>query len=142
MVHYPPGPVRPGLAQAGLLPDRVIYIEAGDEKSVLVCFEEGLRHGGLGAVVAEVARGRGGRFRPADGIHHPLADHRPPRNPIAGAWRWDAPAGSSIRGRAGESADFEVAACDPKGRLALPSRLVHTDRLRRTLGGAAPPDRL
>src|SRR5208337_1847478 len=27
-----------------------------DEKSVLVCFEEGLRHGGLGAVIAEVAR--------------------------------------------------------------------------------------
>src|SRR3984893_13072556 len=46
----------PALAQAGLMPDRVIYVEAGDEKSVLVCFEEGLRHGGLGAVVAEVAR--------------------------------------------------------------------------------------
>jgi protein ImuA len=46
----------PALAQAGLLPDRVIYVEAGDETSVLVCFEEGLRHGGLGAVVAEVAR--------------------------------------------------------------------------------------
>src|ERR1700730_4685181 len=46
----------PALAQAGLVPDRVIYVEAGDEKSVLVCFEEGLRHGGLGAVVAEVAR--------------------------------------------------------------------------------------
>ena len=46
----------PALAQAGLVPDRVIYVEAGDEKSVLICFEEGLRHGGLGAVVAEVAR--------------------------------------------------------------------------------------
>src|ERR1019366_9291428 len=46
----------PALAQAGLVPDRVIYAEAGDEKSVLVCFEEDLRHGGLGAVVAEVAR--------------------------------------------------------------------------------------
>src|SRR6202040_3838834 len=46
----------PALAQAGLMPDRVIYVEAGDEKSVLICFEEGLRHGGLGAVVAEVAR--------------------------------------------------------------------------------------
>jgi protein ImuA len=45
----------PALAQAGL-PDRVIYVEAVDEKSVLICFEEGLRHGGLGAVVAEVAR--------------------------------------------------------------------------------------
>ena len=46
----------PALAQAGLVPDRVIYVEAGDETSVLICFEEGLRHGGLGAVVAEVAR--------------------------------------------------------------------------------------
>jgi hypothetical protein len=25
--------------------DRVIYVEAGDEKSALICFEEGLRHG-------------------------------------------------------------------------------------------------
>jgi protein ImuA len=46
----------PALAQAGLSADRVIYVEASDEKSVLACFEEGLRHGGLGAVVAEVAR--------------------------------------------------------------------------------------
>jgi hypothetical protein len=34
----------PAVAQAGLLPDRVIYLEAGDEPSVLACFEEGLRH--------------------------------------------------------------------------------------------------
>ena len=46
----------PALAQAGLKSDRVIYLEGGDDKSVLACFEEGLRHGGLGAVVAEVAR--------------------------------------------------------------------------------------
>jgi protein ImuA len=46
----------PALAQAGLVPDRVIYVEVGDEKAVLACFEEGLRHGGLAAVVAEVAR--------------------------------------------------------------------------------------
>src|SRR3978361_1977066 len=43
------------LNQAGLDPDRVIYVEAGDETTVLACFEEGLRHGGLGGVVAEVA---------------------------------------------------------------------------------------
>src|SRR5260370_5178849 len=50
----------PALALAGLAPDRVVYVEAGDEKSVLACFEEGLRHGGshggLGAVVAGGAR--------------------------------------------------------------------------------------
>src|ERR1700685_4256742 len=46
----------PALAQVGLAADRVIYVDACDEKSVLACFEEGIRHGGLGAVVAEVAR--------------------------------------------------------------------------------------
>src|SRR5260370_9222174 len=39
----------PAIAQAGLPPDRVVYVEAGDEPSVLACFEEGLRHGGVGA---------------------------------------------------------------------------------------------
>ena len=29
----------PAVAQAGLMPDRVIYVEAGDETSVLICFE-------------------------------------------------------------------------------------------------------
>ncbi|MEI2767535.1 MAG: hypothetical protein V9E86_03310 [Nitrosomonas sp.] len=46
----------PAIAQAGLHPDRLIHVEAGDEKALLACFEEGLRHGGLGAVVAETAR--------------------------------------------------------------------------------------
>jgi protein ImuA len=46
----------PALAQVGLLPGRVIYVEAGDEKALLSCIEEGLRHGGLGAVVGELAR--------------------------------------------------------------------------------------
>jgi hypothetical protein len=46
----------PAIAQAGLASDRVIYLEAGDDKTVLACMEEGLRHGGLGAVIGEVAR--------------------------------------------------------------------------------------
>ena len=45
----------PGLAQAGLHPDNVIFVEAGSEKNLLTCFEDGLRHGGFSAVVAEVA---------------------------------------------------------------------------------------
>ena len=45
----------PALAQAGLAADLVICVEAGDEKAVLACFEEGLRCCKLGAVVAEVA---------------------------------------------------------------------------------------
>jgi protein ImuA len=41
----------PGLAGAGLHPDRVVFAEAG--KDVLPVMEEGLRHPGLAAVVAE-----------------------------------------------------------------------------------------
>src|SRR5271154_2781830 len=37
----------PAVAQAGLHPDRVIYAEAGSDKGVLACMEEGLRYGGL-----------------------------------------------------------------------------------------------
>ena len=65
----------PALAQAGLMPDRVIYVEAGDEKSVLIFFEEGLRHGGLGAVVAEVAR----LSMTASRRRHSRTDKRPSR---------------------------------------------------------------
>src|SRR3546814_13775616 len=42
--------------QAGLPPDRVLYAEARSDKEVLAVMEEGLRHGGLAAVVGEVAR--------------------------------------------------------------------------------------
>ncbi|MFZ3326137.1 MAG: hypothetical protein WA231_09700, partial [Methylocella sp.] len=42
--------------------------------------------------------------------------------PGVGRARWQL---ELIRCRAGESADFEVEACDAKGRLALPSGLVH-----------------
>ena len=42
----------PGLAVAGLHPDRLIIAEAG--KAVLLVMEEGLRHRGLAAVVGEV----------------------------------------------------------------------------------------
>ncbi len=55
-MRYPIGSLRTGAGQVGLEPDRVIYVDACDEKSVLACFEEGVRHGGVGVVVAEVAR--------------------------------------------------------------------------------------
>jgi protein ImuA len=42
----------PGLAAAGLRPDRIIFAEAG--KAVLPVMEEGLRHPALAAVVAEL----------------------------------------------------------------------------------------
>jgi protein ImuA len=145
----------PAIAQAGLLPDRVIYVEAGDETSLLACFEEGLRHGALGAVVAEVARlsmtasrrlqlaaeGSGAigiavrrwrRQSDAADFGQPTAAVtrwrvRPrPSNPLpvpgVGRARWQL---ELIRCRAGESADFEVEACDAKGCLALASDLAH-----------------
>lgn len=46
----------PGLAGAGLHPDRVVFALSG--KDVLASMEEGLRHPGLAAVVGEIA----GRF--------------------------------------------------------------------------------
>jgi protein ImuA len=43
----------PGLAGAGLSPDRIVFAEAG--KAMLPAMEEGLRHPGLVAVVGEVS---------------------------------------------------------------------------------------
>ncbi len=46
----------PGLAGAGLAPDRVIHAQAPDEKTVLLVMEEALRHPGLSAVLGELTR--------------------------------------------------------------------------------------
>ena len=144
----------PAIAQAGLGPDRVIYVEAGDEKSVLSCFEEGVRHGGLGCVVAELAQlsmtssrrlqlaaegsgtmglalRRWRRQTEAADFGQPTAastrwrvsvlPSRPLPVPGVGRHRWLV---ELIRARAGESADFELEACDGKGRLGVPSNVV------------------
>ncbi|CAN5242857.1 ImuA family protein [soil metagenome] len=144
----------PALAQAGLAPDRVIYVEAGDDKAVLACFEEGLRHGGLGAVVAEVARlsmtasrrlqlsaessgtlgiaiRRWRRQTEAADFGQPTAavtrwrvtalPSSPLPVPGVGRARWQI---ELIRCRAGDSAEFELEACDAQGCLAVPSDLV------------------
>ncbi len=148
----------PAIAQAGLLPDRVIYVDAGDEQSVLVCFEEALRHGALGAVVAEVARlsmtasrrlqlaaEGSGVIGVAIRRWRRRTDATEFGQPTAAVTRWRVSALLStplpvpgvgrarrqlelVRCRAGESAQFEVEACDVKGRLALPSNLVHGSR--------------
>jgi protein ImuA len=46
----------PALAQAGLPPGRIIYAECGRDEEALAVVEEGLRHGGLCAVVGEIGR--------------------------------------------------------------------------------------
>lgn len=145
----------PALDQAGLPPDRVIYVEAGDEKTLLACFEEGLRHGGLGAVVGEVARlpmtasrrlqlaaetsgtlgialRRWRRQTEAVDFGQPTAAVTRWRVtplpgtplPVAGVGRprWFI---ELVRCRAGESAEFELEACDETGRLALPADLAY-----------------
>jgi protein ImuA len=162
----------PALAKVGLAPDRVIYVEAGDEKTTLACFEEGLRHGGgIGAVIAEVARlsmtasrrlqlaaegagaigiairrlpaaflrTRGGSASAPEAAGHNFAGFA---EPTAAVTRWRVSALPStplpvagvgrarwqlelVRCRGGESACFDVEACDGQGRLAVPADLVH-----------------
>jgi protein ImuA len=46
----------PALAGIGLAPDRVLYAECRNDEEVLAVMEEGLRHGGLSAVVGEAGR--------------------------------------------------------------------------------------
>ncbi len=144
----------PALQQAGLDPDRVIYVEAGDDVGVMSCAEEGLRHGGLVAVVAEVAKlpmtasrrlqlaaEAGGTLglalrrwrRPAEALDF--------GQPTAARTRWRVSALPSaplpvpgvgrarwlvelVRARAGGSADFILEACDDHGRLALPAEFA------------------
>lgn len=143
----------PSLAQAGLVPDRVIYVEASDDKTVLACMEEGLRHGGLGAVVGEVARlGMTASRRlqlAAEGTGaigialrrwRRQADAADFGQPTAAMTRWRVSVMPStalpvpgvgrhrwlvelIRARAGESADFELESCDEAGRLRIPPSL-------------------
>ena len=144
----------PAMAQAGLHPDRVIYAEVGDEKSVLACFEEGLRHGGLSGVVGEVAKlsmtvsrrlqlvaEASGTLAIAVRRWRRMADASDFGQPTASVTRWRVSALPSsplpvpgvgrprwlvelIRARAGECADFVVEACDDQGRLALPADVV------------------
>lgn len=46
----------PGLAQAGLMPDRLVYAECRNDAETLAVMEEGVRHGGLAAVLGEAGR--------------------------------------------------------------------------------------
>uniref|UniRef100_A0A6P4EFU5 Protein ImuA-like n=2 Tax=cellular organisms TaxID=131567 RepID=A0A6P4EFU5_DRORH len=138
----------PSLKQVGLSARRTIFVEAGSDVDVLACFEEGLRHGGLGAVVAEVARlsmtasrrlqlaaETSGSLGIAIRRWRRQTDAADFGQPTASVTRWRVSVLPSvplpvpgvgrprwllelIRARAGECADFEVEACDAKGRLA------------------------
>jgi protein ImuA len=144
----------PALCQVGLSPDRLVYYEGGDEKAVLGACEEALRHGGLGAVVGEVSRlsmtaSRRLQLSAEETGTLAIALRRWRRQaeaadfgqPTAATTRWRVTALPSsplpsagvgrprwlvelLRCKAGESADFELEACDETGRLALPADLA------------------
>ena len=46
----------PGLAQAGLTPDRLLFAWCGNDAETLAVMEEGVRHGSLAAVIGEAGR--------------------------------------------------------------------------------------
>ncbi|HEY0445331.1 MAG TPA: protein ImuA [Allosphingosinicella sp.] len=138
----------PGLALAGLGPDRIIYAECGTDDDVLAVMEEGLRHGGLAAVVGEVGRAamvstrrlqlaaeEGGtmalmlkRWKRADPLAEPSSAMtrwrigRAPSTPLpvegVGRPRWHL---DLVRQRGGEPFTLIMEACDAQGRLALPA---------------------
>lgn len=145
----------PGLAQAGLTPGRVIHVEADDDTGVLAACEEALRHGGLGAVVGEVARlsmiaSRRLQLAAEGARTLALTVRRWDTEkgaaqfglPTAAMTRWRVTAIPSVplpvpgigrarwrlellRCKGGETAEFDVEACDGQGHLALSAPLAH-----------------
>ncbi|HCB76821.1 MAG TPA: protein ImuA [Sphingomonas bacterium] len=143
----------PGLSQAGLATERVLYAEAADDAEVLALMEEGLRHRGLGAVIGEVKRvglpatrrlqlaAEGGRTIALMLKRHGRSGVDPLGVPSAAVTRWRIGCAPStplavegvgrarwhaalVRQRGGESGEWQLEACDATGRCALPARLV------------------
>jgi protein ImuA len=139
----------PALAQVGLHPDRVIFVESDKDDEVLANMEEGLSFGGLGAVVGEVVRlpmvgsrrlqlaaERTGTMALAVRRWRRQTEANDFGQPTASTTRWrvsvmpseDLPVPGVgrarwflelMRSRAGECAEFLVRACDDQGRLDL-----------------------
>jgi protein ImuA len=140
----------PALAQIGLPPERLIYAECGSDEDVLAVMEEGLRHGGLGAVVGEVGRAtlpvtrrlqlaaeQGGtlalmfrhwRKREADPLGLPSAARTRWRIACLPSAELPVPGFGRARWRVtlarqrgGEACEWIVESPDAEGRLALPA---------------------
>jgi protein ImuA len=139
----------PALAQVGLHPDRVIFVEGDDEAAIMSSFEEALRWRGLAAVVAELVRlpmTESRRFQlAAEGACNiGLIIRRWRRNqeatdfgnPTASATRWRVSSMPSqplpvpgvgtprwllelMRARGSDSRDWTVEACDQRGFMRL-----------------------
>ena len=143
----------PGLACAGLHPDRVIHAVAHDDAGVLLAMEEALRHPGLSAVLGEVARLSMTASRrlvlaaEKSGVMALVLRRRPEGKPEdtalnAAYSRWcvtpvpSAPLPVPGIGRArwqidlarcrgAEPKTWMMEACDAQGRLAIPAELAH-----------------
>ena len=152
----------PGLLNAELHPDRVVFVETSHERDVLPLMEEGLREKGLAAVIGEVTRfGLTASRRlqlaaetsgvPALVLRRwwTVAEKDLSQLPTAAATRWRiAPVSSEdmpapglgrarwqielVRCRGAEPKSWILEACDAQGRLALPS---FVDPAGRTIGG-------
>ena len=154
----------PGLAQAGLSPERLIYCEAHDDDALLGIMEEGLRHRGLGAVIGEVKRAglaatrrlqlaaEGGRTIALLMKRQGKTDADPLASPSAAITRWRVASAPSsplpcegvgrarwrlelVRQRGGMEGVWTVEACDETGRCALPAGMAD----RTAVAGRAEP---
>ncbi|MGB8291597.1 MAG: ImuA family protein [Rhizobium ruizarguesonis] len=142
----------PSLAQAGLHPDRIVFVESDADEDVLANMEEALSYGKLGAVVGEVVRlpmtaSRRLQLAAEKSGTIGLVVRRWRRqteandfgNPTAAVTRWRVSVMPSeempvpgvgrarwllelMRSRAGECAEFCVGACNDTGRIDLSSR--------------------
>ncbi|MGO7018605.1 ImuA family protein [Rhizobium leguminosarum] len=139
----------PALAQAGLHPNRVIFVESDKEDDVLASMEEALAYGGLGAVVGELVRlpmtasrrlhlaaEKTGTIGLAVRRWRRQTEATDYGQPTAASTRWRVSVLPSeelpvpgvgrarwflelLRVRAGECAEFEVSACDAAGQIAI-----------------------
>ena len=145
----------PGLARAGLHPNRVIYAETFRNREVLPVMEEGLKESGLAAVVGEVTHLSLAASRrlqlaaeksgvPALVLRRwwTVAEKELTLLPTAATTRWRISPASShdppvpglararwhvelLRCRGGDPRSWILEACDETGRLALPADLAH-----------------
>lgn len=140
----------PGLALAGLGPERLIHAEADAEDGMLAAVEDGLRHGGLAAVIGETGRVGMAALRrlqlaAAEGGGLALLLRRwrrtgadPLAAPSVAVSRWRIGCAPSaplpvagvgrprwqvalVRQRGGPGWEGLVEGCDAEGRLALPA---------------------
>lgn len=154
----------PGLEQAGISPDRILYAQGRKDREVLAIAEDGLRDGTLACVVAEVKTAdqtvtRRLQLAASDGKtpmllyrRHRARERCPLGFPSSAMTRWRIGCAASdplpyagvgrarwlvelVRQRGGNPFSLEVEACDDTGRLALPAAVAH--RAPATVGAAS-----